>query len=277
MKNLKATISLLFMVLFTSMNVNAQFLNLDEAKKIKASKVILAMTDDEAVNEALRKAIASFWTLTEIAEELPTAEAIKKIKEDGSVTVIMLGKDISKNYTDMGNGWSAVTSATGIYIGLNTKGQNNANLMQHLPEWSQEQLAFGLQSMQDMVGSMIDNKVETNFKLKDIYAARGPEIKNLTLLINSAFLEGNMPAEDIKKIYPYKFEVVSNEEFAAAILEKREDVCYLNSAPVPVGDGIRFVSYVMSTTEAKTYAAFLNGARATSKKTFSAIVKAIEN
>lgn len=275
MTNLKTTLGSLLLLLFSSINVNAQFLKLEDAKKIKASKVIMALTDDESVNEAFRKAISSFWTLTEIAEELPTTEAIKQVKGDGKVTVLMLGKDVTKNYTDNADGWTTVKSASGLYIGLNTKGEKNANLMQHIPEWSEEQLAFGLQSIQDMVGSMIDNKVESNFKLKDIYAARGSEIKNYTLLVNSAFLDDNMGAEAIKKVYPFDFKIVSNEEFKTAILEKRENVCYLNSAPVPVGEGIRFVSYVMSTTEPKTYAVFLNGARSTSKKTFTSIVKAI--
>lgn len=274
MKILKTTILSLAFILFAVINTNAQFLNLAEAKKIKSSKVILALTDNEEVNEAFRNAVANFWTLTEISEELPTLEAIKKVKSDGSVTVLMLGKDVTKRWTDNGNGWETATTATGLYIGLNTKGEKNANLIQHIPEWNEEQLAFGLSSIEDMVASMIDKKVETNFKLKDIYATRGKEIKNYTLLVNKDFA-GGMTEDEIKKVYPHKFELVSNEEWKKAVLEKTEGYCYLNSAPVPVGDEIRYVSYIMSTTEAKTYAVFLNGVRATSKKTFTQIVKAI--
>jgi hypothetical protein len=275
MKNLKMLAFPLLLILLTAIKSNAQFLNLAEAKKIKASKVILALTDSEEVNEAFRNAVINFWTLTKISEELPAREAIAKLKSDGSVTVLMLGKDVSKKWTDNNNGWTTVTSASGIYIGLNTKGDKNANLMQYIPEWSEAQLAFGLSSIEDMVGSMIDNKVETNFKLKDIYAERGNEIKGLTLLINEKFLDG-MNAESIRKVYPHKFEIMTDSKWKKIVLSKTEGYCYLNSAPVPVGDGMRYVSYVMSTTESKTFAVFLNGPRETSKKTFSSIVKAIE-
>lgn len=275
MKNVQTTFLVLFTVLLTMFQSNAQFLNLDEAKKIKSSQVIIGLTDNEEVNEAFRKAVKNFWTLTEIAEELPSEEAIKKVKKDGSVTVLMLGVDVSQRREDDGTFWGKVTEASGLYIGVNTKGEDNANLMQHIPDWSEAQLAFGLSSIEDMISSMIEGKVETNMKLRDTYAARGPEIKKLKLLINADFLDKGMDEATIKSLYPYPFSIVSGKEWSEAILEKREDVCYLNSAPVPVGDAIRFVSYVMSTTEAKTFAVFLNGVRSTSKKTFSALLKAI--
>lgn len=244
----------------------SQFLNLEDAKKIKKSHVILALTDSEEINDRLRQMVAEFWTLTEIAEELPLSKAIEKIKPDGSVTIIMLGRDVSSNWSDQGNGWSTLNKASSPYIGINTKSKKEANLQQHIFGLSSEQFAFGLSSIQDMVNTMVDNNLASNAKVMPVYKQRSSILKQCTLLIDEKTLDKKTTDAVIKAAYPHKYLVVSHEEWVDAIVTKNEGYCYVNSVPVPVGDQIAYISYVVSTDKTQTIGVFRNGGTELSKK-----------
>ena len=270
--NLLFTIGILSCTYFS---VNGQFLNNEEAKNLKKSHVILGLTDNEDVNEIFRNAVKEFWTLTEIQEEMPVKEAISKVKSDGSVTVIMLGSDVSKRSSDMGNGWTGITKASSLYIGLNTKGHSNANLMQHTRGWSEEQLVFGLTTLQDAIEAIITHNLSGMAKVKDVYDERSPSLKNFTLLIDKSTMDPKLTEAIIAENYTHPFELVSHEDWVKAIMDKQEGSAYINIIPVPVGDKIAYLGYVISCNELEAFMYFRshkNGAL--SSKSMAEIMKA---
>lgn len=250
------SITLLVVASLFSLTSFSQFLNLEDAKKIKKSHVILALTDSESINDELRKMVKEFWTLTEIAEELPLAKAVEKIKPDGSVTIIMLGRDKSTNWSDEGNGWETKRSASSPYIGINTKSKKEANLQQHIQGFNSAQFAFGLSSIQDMINTMIDGNLASNAKVMAVYKKRANIIKQTTLLIDESSLGKKTTNEVIKSAYPNKYSIVSHEEWVEAITSKKEGYCYINSVPVPVGDQIVYMTYVLTTDKNQTLGIF---------------------
>ncbi len=274
---MKAVFNLLFTIGILSctyFSATGQFLSNEEAKNLKKSHVILGLTDSEDVNEIFRNAVKEFWTLTEISEELPVKEAIDKVKDDGSVTVIMLGTDVSKRSSDMGNGWSGITKASSLYIGLNTKGHTNANLIQHTRGWSEEQLIFGLTTIQDAIEAIISHDLSGMAKVKDVYAKRAPSLKKLTLLIDKSSMNSKLTEAIIAENYTYPFEVVSHEDWVKAIMDKQEGSAYINIVPVPVGDKIAYVGYVISCEELEGYMYFRNKNGELSNKSMAEIMKA---
>ncbi len=266
-------LALIAFTLFISVfSVSSQFLNLADAKKIKSSKVIMGLTDNEEVNTIFRAALASHWSITKIDEELPLKEAILKIKKDGSVTVIMLGVDVTKKSNDVGGGWTNYTRASAVYIGINTNGSQNANLIQQLPSWTDDQLAFGLTSLQDMIATIIDNNLASNMKVKEEYQKRAPSLKANTLILDKTLLESGLTEATIKTLYPHPFSIVSHEDWVAAIVDKTEKISYINTIPVPVGDVIAYISYVVDAGTQQTQAFYRVKDATVTKKTFKEIL-----
>lgn len=273
MKSIVTSITLFVLFFLCLSSANAQFLNYEDAVKLKNSHVILGLTDNEEVNEIFRNAVKNFWTLTEIKEELPVKDAIAKIKDDKSVTVIMLGRDVTTNWSDLGNGWQSITSASGLYIGLNTKGNKGANLMQHTSGWSEVQLLFGLTTIQDAISSIIDNNLSGMAKVKDVYDKRSPNLKNYTLLIDKSTMDSKLTESIIKENYSHPFQIVSHEEWEEAIFERKEGFAYINIIPVPVGDQIAHLGYVIACSELEAFMYFRTKEDELTSKDVASIMK----
>lgn len=245
-------------VLGASQNSNAQFLSNENAKKLKKSKVIIGTTADSTTNAWLVEAVESTWTLTEISEILPLEEALQKKMTGGNITVIQLGVDVTHRTTHS-NGWEIETESQGGYIGLNTKGYPEADLMQHLSYNSKAQFVFGISSLQDAVSTIIDDNLKGMSKVRGSYNSRTLDTKNTTLYVCDAFIKEGIEVEDIKASYGGDVELVSPEEFENVILEKKENCAYLNFVTVPVGDQTRSVAYLLDSDNQQTFKIFLNG------------------
>ena len=236
----------------------AQFLKNEEAHKLKKSKVIIGLTSDSTLNQALLEAVGIAWTLTPIHDTLPLKDALEKQKKEGGITVIQLGVDVTSRTTTQGR-MEIKTKSAGGYIGLNTKGGKQADLIQHLSYNSPAQFVFGLASLQDAVNTIIDENLSGMMKVQGAYGARKSKLKGKTLYICKDFVSDGITLNDIKSAYQGNVELLDVDDFEKVILEKENNGVYLNFVSVPVGDTYGFVAYIMGCDDHKTYNLFRNG------------------
>lgn len=237
---------------------NAQFLKNEDAHKLKKSKVIIGLTSDSTMNQALLDAVGIAWTLTPIYDTMPLKEALEKQKKEGGITVIQLGVDVTSR-TSSNGAFVVKTKSSGGYIGLNTKGGKQADLMQHLSYDSPAQFVFGLSSLQDAVNTIIDENLSGMIKVQGVYQTRKSKLKGKTLFICKDFVFDGITLKDIKAAYQGEVELLEADEFEKIIPEKETNGVYLNFVSVPVGDTFGFVAYVMGCDDQKTYNLFRNG------------------
>jgi len=263
----------IFFILSLSHNVNSQFLNNENAVKLKKSKIIVGLTNDSTTNAWLLQAVKSSWTISEDYETLPIKEAIKKLKAEGNITIIQLGVDVTHR-TEEFNGWEIEIESRGGYIGLNTKGYDEADLMQHLSYNSRAQFVFGLSSLQDAVNTIVEENLSGMSKVREVYASRKKDLKGKTLYICENFVSKDVTVSDIKTAYSGDVELVSIEKFENIILNKKENAVCLNFVTVPVGDTKRSVAYFFGCDNQQTYDIFVNGkANWVNKKTLKKMSK----
>ena len=105
------------LALLTLTSVSGQLANTKKAfAEVKRSKIIVGTSGNEAMDQALRVAIDSFWTYARIAEELPYEEALKKANKDDSYMVLYLDNMRSETR-------------------LSTMSMNNAGALVSNPSW----------------------------------------------------------------------------------------------------------------------------------------------
>ena len=64
--------------------------------QIKRSKVILGLSGNEELDNALRTAVDSFWTYARLDGELPLKEAYAKAQKDDRLVVLAIDKRVSE-------------------------------------------------------------------------------------------------------------------------------------------------------------------------------------
>jgi hypothetical protein len=75
----------------------------------------------------------------------------------------------------------------------------------------------------------------TNAFIKEREAEIREEMKTRTLIINKRDLSPGLTEATIKKVYPYRFKIVGDNEFDEQLMAKNEDVLVLIAIPFPMG------------------------------------------
>jgi len=248
-------IPLIFSILLGITNLaNAQFqlINLKEVESIKNSKIVVGLTGNKDLDDAMIAAVNEFWKISEIGEPMPVEEAISKTKEDNSITVIKIGEIRAISMTHKYNNyWNYRNINSSKVIELYNGGKKPV-FKQFIPEFNNEItseiLWFGIAAMHYQLVTMEENNIGVT-KLKKQYKSSSPKLNDVTLLIPEGWTDKKTTPESLKEIYGGKAYIVSYSIWRKAIMERDEDVAYSIICSVPFGDGYVHLHYLM---DAKT-------------------------
>jgi hypothetical protein len=254
---MKKTLTILFIALFT--NGYAQLLTLSDVKEIKQSKLILGLPKNEEVAEILKKMVSENWTFVKIEEELPLEEALAKSKENDNIMVLCIenkkSSSLSRN-TALGNQYKWVSMGLQLEI---QKKNGRMVAWQAFPTFgenrniTEEGLAFGLTSLQFILKSMISLEIKNNIKIEKAFEAVKHKLRKDTLYILDGWLDDDLTAAEIAKIYKKNLSIVGYEQWRDAILTKKEGVAYLVVVGAPIGGKYAYHHYLVNAKTGNVY------------------------
>lgn len=249
---------LLFAILIYANYATAQIVSLEEVHKIKNSKMIVGLTKDADLNQALKTAVENFWNFSEVVEYLPIDEAYKKVKNTPNLVVLSIGTTKS-NSLSHGKGMNRYKFVSkGNHIEIST-GKRAVLVKNYIPAFGKENIitdeiiAFGISSLQYMCQTMDQQNIKSNLKLKSAYKVHSPKLKTKKLYVMEGWLSDKIQADEVESIYDFPVEVVSYEKWENAILSKKEGVAYSIIVPVPVGGDYVYQHYLVDAQTGMIY------------------------
>ena len=231
--------------------LSAQIVKLDEVMHIKNSKMVVALTEDDDVNESLKKMVESFWSFSEVDEYLPREEAFEKAKNNKDIVVLAIGTTTSiSGRHGRTTGYSYRTISRGKHLEI-SNGKGKAIIKNFIPAFGEEEyitdeiLAFGLTAIEYLCKTMEEDKLKTNWKFKSAYKVHSRDIKSKTLYLMDGWVSEKIKKEDIRKAYEAPIAVVTQEKWADAILSKKEGIAYCIVVPATVGGKFVYMHYIV--------------------------------
>jgi hypothetical protein len=221
-------------LLFSTMLLSGQapFPSKDEIKQFMASKTCVVLEQDQfsSYNVFIKEAVKKYWTLTPY--ELIDVKEFNKRQRDPAYSFIVLTQT---NYEK--------DKANTLYNFLNLLQGKKVNKLGELPEICAIPLSFAgeddydynykfgaiLLFMQKHAKMISDDPSLTGRKYLKYYNVNIPKVKDKTILIKEEDLSPEISTIDkIKAIYPYKVEIVKEEDIVKAIQEKTPNTLILH-------------------------------------------------
>jgi hypothetical protein len=230
---MKTKLTLLSLLLSTFiLSGQAPFPNKDEIKQFMASKTCVVLEQDQfsSYNVFIKEAVKKYWTLTPY--QLITVQEFNKMQRDPAYSFIVLTQT---NYEK--------DKANTLYNFLNLLQGKNVSKLGELPEICAIPLSFAgeddyeynykfgaiLLFMQKHAKMIADDPSLTGRKYLKYYNVNIPKVREKTLLIKEEDLSPEISTiEKIKAIYPYKVEIVSEEDIVKAIQDKTPNTLILH-------------------------------------------------
>jgi hypothetical protein len=230
---MKTKLSVILLLLSTViLKGQAPFPNKDEIKQFTASKtcVVLEMDQFSSYNVFIKEAVKKYWTLTPY--EMIDVKEFNKRQRDPAYSFIVLTQT---NYEK--------DKANTLYNFLNLLQGKKVNKLGELPEICAIPLSFAgeddydynykfgaiLLFMQKHAKMIAEDPSLTGRKYLKYYNKNIPEVRNKTILIKEEDLAPEISSMDkIKAIYPYKVEIVTEEDIVKAIQEKTPNTLILH-------------------------------------------------
>lgn len=249
---------LAIIILFASVgSINAQLIKLTDVKAVEKTKLIVGLSGNQAQDDALKKALKDFWTLSEIGESMPTKEAKTKAKANDKLFVISVGLSTGKSLTHSDGGGNLYRYvAKGIHLEISNG--KKVVIKQYLPAFGEERaiteeiLASALTSVQYLCNTMVKKSMKNNMKYKNAYKVNSPKLKSKTLYIAEGWVDEKMK-ESVASLYNGKVEVVSYEKWRDVILSKKEGAAYSIVIPVLVGADYLYQHYLIDASSGIVY------------------------
>ena len=210
----------------------APFPNKDEIKQFTASKTCVVLEQDQfsSYNVFIKEAVKTYWTMTPY--ELIDVKEFNKRRLNPAYSFIVLTQT---NYEK--------DKANTLYNFLNLLQGQDAAKLGDLPEICAIPLSFAgeddyeynykfgaiLMFMQKHAKMISEDPSLTGRKYLKYYNNNIPKIKNKTILVKQEDLSTEISTiEKIKALYPYKIEIVSEEDIVKAIQEKTPNTLILH-------------------------------------------------
>jgi hypothetical protein len=256
---MKKLFTILFCLLFAGSY--AELLKLSDVKEIKQSKLIVGLPEDPELAENFKKMVKEFWSYIPIKEELPIAEALEKAKKDDKIRVLCITNKKSSSLK-RGSASSIGGQYKWVSMGLQIEiFQGNAKMVaaQAFPTFGEERsiteegLAFGLTSLQFTLKYMINLEIKNNLSIEKAYDEVKFKLRKDTLYILEGWLDDDLTAAEISKIYKKKFRIVNYEQWREAILGRKEGVAYVVVAGVPIGGDYSYHHYLVNAKTGNVY------------------------
>lgn len=237
---------------------SAQILKLEEVKQLKKSKAIIGLVEDENLNTHLRESIKDYWSFCEITEEMPFKDALKKAKENDNLYVISVQSMTSRSLKHGNGPVQYRTIANGYYVGV-FDGGKRAKIMNFIPGFGgniqKEMIVFGLDAIEYLCNTMIEDNLGTNMKFKQGYKKHSGELKDKKLYVLEGWIGGKkVNTGNLGTYYQYPIKAVNYEAWSAAILEKKEGIAYSIVVPMAVGGKYTYCHYLMEAATGKVFA-----------------------
>jgi len=210
----------------------APFPSKDEIKQFMASKTCVVLEQDQfsSYNVFIKEAVKKYWTLTPY--EMIDVKEFNKRQRDPAYSFIVLTQT---NYEK--------DKANTLYNFLNLLQGKKVNKLGELPEICALPLSFAgeddyeynykfgaiLLFMQKHARMIADDPSLTGRKYLKYYNVNIPRVKDKTILIKEEDLSPEISTiEKIKAIYPYKVEIVKEEDIVKAIQDKTPNTLILH-------------------------------------------------
>ncbi len=226
-------------------------------------------------NKALTEAVKEYWTLSDEIL-IKTYDEIEELIDQGDKEYVMIefGKHLDyeyhkSNFSYNGKpvGWTR-TGGTLLYnpatkftklaneictveIFYNGKSLTKAYLPNLSP--SKAEAVYGIKVLQYQLNYLLaspDNRI-TGF-VKHI-KANNKDLANVTLLIDEDEIDPELNESEIKKHYPFPFEIVDLEKITEAILNENSDYAYVKIVATPTGKGNVFMHTLTGAGDGKLY------------------------
>jgi hypothetical protein len=210
----------------------APFPNKDEIKQFTASKTCVVLEQDQfsSYNVFIKEAVKAYWTMTPY--ELIDGKEFNKRRRDPAYSFIVLTQT---NYEK--------DKANTLYNFLNLLQGKDVPKLGELPEICAIPLSFAgeddyeynykfgaiLLFMQKHAKMISEDPSLTGRKYLKYYNKNIPEVKNKTILVKEEDLSPEISTEEkLKSLYPYKIEIVSEEDIVKAIQDKTPNTLILH-------------------------------------------------
>ena len=96
-------------------------------------------------------------------------------------------------------------------------------------------LQIALTDVQQKAEDIATGELKNSFNIMGLYRERSTEIKNQTLLIPEFMMHKKIDEQKVAKLYPYKFEICSNEKYNEVIADHTEGYVYPAVYSFPAG------------------------------------------
>lgn len=246
---MKKAVLILLLLSFTKLN--AQIIKLKDLEVIKNSKLIVAQTENDFLNEAIKDALEKYWNLNEIVEYLPRKEAFKKAKSNDNMLVFALSADRSLS-SKFGSGPVRYRYISeGQHFEL-SNGKGKPVITQNIPTLgeddviTEEIVKFGIDALQFSINTMFEKELKNNMKLFSVINEKAIALKNKPLAIAEGWVSEKYSAEELKDDYIGNAEIVDYEKWRNIILTEAENTAYNIVVPVPFGGKYVYYHYLMN-------------------------------
>jgi hypothetical protein len=221
------------------LTAQSPFPNKDEIKQFTVSKTCVVLEDDQfsSYNASIRKAVASYWKITPY-EFIDVKEFNLRRLKPGYSFIVLTQTDYEKD------------KSNSLFNFINLLQGKDVNKLGEMPEICAVPLSFAgeddleysyklgaiLSFMQKHAKMISEDPSLTGRKYLKYYNKYIPETHSKTILIKQEDLVPEISSiKAIKAIYPYKVEIVSEDEIVKAIENKTPNTLILHKVG-PVGE-----------------------------------------
>lgn len=236
MKNFLIVLSLTIQPLFIF--AQAPYPTPEDGKMLMASKtcVVLENSPFSMYNPAIKEAVKQFWTITPY--EFIDIEEFNKRRIDPAYSfIVLLETDYEKDKT------GATFAFVNLILGMKVKN------LEEMPEFCAIPIDFAgedadgdyayklgmiVRFIQQHAQVVMDNPKNPGVRHLKYYNNLVSDVASKTILAREEDMEATLKSpEEISKLYPYPFLIVSEDEIMKAVAEKRKGTLILHKVGPP--------------------------------------------
>ena len=229
--------------------------------EIRRSKIILGLSGDEHIDQALRTAVDTFWRVGRVTEEMPYEEALEIANKDDRTMVLYF--DQFKSETRMaqtrfdGRGvaqtmWMPGPASHSLVLTVSSGKRLKRDMKAFLAIPTDANntvpaaaVQFGVAALNDMCMTLARAPKSGAAHMKATLAKRGRRLKAKTLYVLDELIDKKMTAEAFSEMYGFKTEVVDFERWSEVVMARESGTAYAIVSPVPMGGRQVYVHYLM--------------------------------
>lgn len=229
---------LFFSLIFITGSLFAQFSSVgfksDEYLQFKASKTHVVLTGDQNYDEAIKKAMNDNWKITPFdfisPDSLKTTIRDKNSSFIALITVQTSTSNQAFHYFALFNGGKKNIQKYDVmdmlaYCPINYwRNESPSTLCAPRVENMLQAMVNTIEILQKKEIAGLPKKITD--QLIEYYNQSTPKIKNRILLLSKEAIGDKLDEKSMASVYPYKFEICSQEKVNKAIKEKSKDYYY---------------------------------------------------